>query len=119
MNGRRRGVRGKAPVEPGLNGSPDARTAETAYATGLVHEAMGEKEKAHKAWEIASSIDRGEQRRSGNARLLKRSITRCGQGQALEEARTGRGGESDLPRARGNRSQVATGKTAYASRLRS
>ena len=28
---------------------------------GLVHEAMGEKEKFHKAWEIASFIDRGEQ----------------------------------------------------------
>ncbi|MGD0044689.1 MAG: hypothetical protein ABSE84_30525, partial [Isosphaeraceae bacterium] len=66
----------------------------TAYATGLVHEAMGEKEKAHKAWEIASSIDRGEQRRSGNARLLKRSITRYGQGQPLEKL--GRAGEAEV-----------------------
>ena len=54
---------------------------------------MGEKEKAHKAWEIASSIDRGEQRRSGNARLLKRSIARYSQGLALEKL--GRAGEAE------------------------
>ena len=58
--------------------------------TGLVHEAMGEKEKAHKAWEIASSIDRGEQRRGGNARLSKRSIARYGPG-------AGSRGSSDGP----------------------
>jgi tetratricopeptide (TPR) repeat protein len=74
--------------------SDNARTAEIAYATGLVHEAMGEKEQAHKAWEQATSLDRGGQRRGGNAGPSKRSIARYGQGLALKKL--GRAGEAEV-----------------------
>ena len=80
---------------------------------------MGEKEKAHKAWEIASSIDRGEQRRSGNARLLKRASLAAARGRLSRKF--GRAGEAEVIfRALVETAlKFATGKTARASRPRS
>ena len=78
---------------PSDQGSDNAHTAEIAYANGLVYEAMGEKERAHKAFEQAAHVDYGEPRRGGYAAVSKRSIARYGQGLAL--MKLGRAGAAE------------------------
>ena len=52
---------------PSDQASDHAHTAEIAYATGQLHEAMGNQQQAQKAWEQAAASGRGE-RRAGRCR---------------------------------------------------
>ncbi len=78
---------------PSDQASDNAHAAEIAYATGLVHEAMGEQEKAHQAWEQAAATGRGEPRRGGYGGGSRRSHTRYIQALALRKL--GRRGDAE------------------------
>ncbi len=83
-----------------------ARKAEIAYATGLVHDAMGDQEQARKAWEQAAASGRGEPRRGGYAGGSRRNGGRFYAGAGSQEAGPRRRGGNDLPRRCGERRQA-------------
>ncbi len=93
---------GKIPDNlPSDQASDETRTAEIAYAIGLVHEARGDSEKARRAWETATLNDRGAARRERKAVAAEQRSLLPGAGSP--EAGTRRGGGGNLPRARGGR----------------
>ena len=77
---------------PSDEGSGDHR-AEIAYAIGLVHEAMGNREAARKSWQEAASLDAPGPGRGRNQGLSNRSVQRYYQGLAMRKL--GRAGDAE------------------------
>ena len=71
----------------------DAPKAEISYGVGLVHEAMGDKESARKAWHEAASFEPQGRGRGGNPQLSNRSLHRYYQ--ALAMRKLGRSGDAE------------------------